>query len=76
MAEIARSKMSFRRKYCAGPDKFVEIGARVVDEGGKTKVIKWESCDAKNWCGKKCNLFFDQGEYDFMAFSQTEKEEL
>lgn len=76
MPEIARSKMSFRRKYCSAPDKFVELGARVIEEGGKTKVIKWESCEAKDWCGKKCNLFYERGEYDFMAFSQTEKEEL
>lgn len=76
MAEIGKSKMSYRRKYCPAPDKFVELIARVYDEGGKTKVIQWESCDAKEWCGKRCNLFYERGEYDFMSFSQTEKEEL
>lgn len=74
MSEIARTKVSFRRRYCPGPDKFVEVGARVVEEGGKTKVIKWESCDAKSWCGKKCNLFYALSEVDFMSCSQTEAE--
>jgi len=76
MSEIARSKVTTRRRYCPGPEKFVELSARVSEEGGVTKVVKWESCDAQNWCGKKCNLFFLEGTADYQAFSDSQTKEL
>jgi hypothetical protein len=76
MGEITKSKMTNRRRYCIGPEKYVELKAVVVEDGAVTKVIKWESCDAQAWCGKKCNLFYQEGACDFRAFSDTQTKEL
>jgi len=76
MSEIARSKVTTRRRYCPGPEKFVELSARVSEEDGVTRVVKWESCDAQSWCGKKCNLFFLEGTADYQAFSDSQTKEL
>ncbi|MDQ7824677.1 MAG: hypothetical protein RDV48_17885 [Candidatus Eremiobacteraeota bacterium] len=76
MAEVARSKRTSRRRYCPGPEKFVELTALVVEEAEKTRVIKWEGCEAQNWCGKKCNMFYDAQTADFISFSDTQLKEL
>ena len=76
MAEISKSKTTFRRRYCMGPEKYVELKAIVMEDGPVTRVIKWESCDAQGWCGKKCNLFYLEGTWDFRAFSDSQTKEL
>jgi hypothetical protein len=76
MADLGKTKVTTRRRYCIGPEKFVELSARVMEEGTMTKVLRWESCDAQNWCGKKCNLFYVEGTADFQAFSEAQTREL